>query len=94
MVAMARNWTGEDADDEAAWDWPGEDDKPEPGTLHIKPLYDLPDYALGPFAETDPWRNITAKPEPEPGPAARALAETYERYADELAEIEALRHGA
>lgn len=29
--------------------------------------------------------------EPGPGPAARALAETYERYAAELAEIEALR---
>ena len=28
---------------------------------------------------------------PEPGPAARALAATYERYADELAEIEAPR---
>jgi hypothetical protein len=29
--------------------------------------------------------------EPGPGPVARALAETYERYAAELAEIEALR---
>ncbi len=29
--------------------------------------------------------------EPEPGSAARALAATYERYAAELAEIEALR---
>jgi hypothetical protein len=68
-----------------------------PGTLTIRPLYDLPDYARGPFAETDPWRNIAATPKPapkpEPGPATRALAETCKRYAAELAEIEALRSG-
>jgi hypothetical protein len=68
--------------------WP--DDEPEPGSLTIKPLYELPDWAL---AETDPWRNTAAprKSAPESGPATRALAETYERYAAELAEIEDLR---
>jgi hypothetical protein len=84
MVAMERNWLDEDTDDE-----PGVD------ALSIRPLYELPDYARGPFAETDPWRNIaeTLKPtpQPEPGPATRGLAETYERYADELAAIEAIR---
>lgn len=30
---------------------------------------------------------------PEPDPAVRALAETYERYADELAAVEAVRRG-
>jgi hypothetical protein len=34
------------------------------------------------------------KMKPEPGPAARALAATYERYAAELAAIEAARSGA
>jgi hypothetical protein len=32
-----------------------------------------------------------ARQQPEPGPATRALAATYERYTDELAAIEAIR---
>ncbi len=83
---MERNWLDEDADDE-----------PGAGALSIRPLYELPDYARGPFAESDPWRNIAgtlkSAPQPEPGAAAQALAETYERYADQLAAIEALRGG-
>jgi hypothetical protein len=86
MVAMERNWLDQDTDDE-----PGAD------ALSIRPLYELPDYARGPSAESDPWQNIaeTSKsaPRPEPGAAAQALAETYERYADQLAAIEALRSG-
>ena len=34
------------------------------------------------------WPSVS---EPEAGPATRALAASYERYADELAAIEALR---
>ena len=38
-----------------------------------------------------PDPQVSPEPEPEPGPATRGLAETYERYADELAAIEAIR---
>jgi hypothetical protein len=66
-----------------ARDYPGDDVEDEAGTLTITPLTRLPDFAL---SATDPWRNIAATrkpaPKPEPGPATRALAETYERYAD------------
>jgi hypothetical protein len=48
-------------------------------------------------AEPGPALGRPPVPDTEPGPAERALAATYERYAAELAEIEALRsrqHGA
>jgi len=38
-----------------------------------------------------PDPQVSPEPEPEPGPATRGLAENYERYADELAAIEAIR---
>lgn len=43
----------------------------------------------------DPWTTMFGKPsaEPEPGDAEKALAASYERYASQLAEIEALRSG-
>jgi hypothetical protein len=58
---------------------PGE---PGPGILVITAITSLPP---GPRPPSGP------EPEPEPGPATHALAATYERYADELAAIEALR---
>jgi hypothetical protein len=41
--------------------------------------------------EPGPTPGRPAVSEPGPGPYSRALAATYERYAAELAEIEALR---
>jgi hypothetical protein len=69
-----------------AWDYDPDED--EADMLTITPLTRLPEFAL---AESDPWRAIVPAPEPEPGQAGRALAASYERYADELAAIEALR---
>jgi hypothetical protein len=42
--------------------------------------------------EPGPTPGRPTSPEPGPGPCTRALASTYERYADQLAEIEALRN--
>jgi hypothetical protein len=46
-------------------------------------------------AQADPWRSIVPIPaqEREVGAAAKALAASYERYADELAAIEEIRRG-
>jgi hypothetical protein len=43
-------------------------------------------------SEPGPTAGRPALSEPGPGPYTRALAATYERYAAELAEIEALRN--
>jgi hypothetical protein len=62
------------------------DDEPEdtePGMLIITAITGLPDPL--------PAARRPSVPEPEAGPATRALAKTYERYARELAAIEALR---
>jgi hypothetical protein len=43
----------------------------------------------------DPWTHlfVNPAPDPEPSDAEKALAASYERYAGQLAEIEALRAG-
>jgi hypothetical protein len=51
-----------------------------PGCGFIEDLLERADAESGP------------PPQPEPGPATRALAATYERYAEDLAAIEAVRN--
>jgi hypothetical protein len=67
-------------------------DEDEPGMLTIRPITRLADITPETPEEAAAWRNIAGlPPKREPGPATQALAASYERYADQLAAIEALR---
>jgi Domain of unknown function (DUF5710) len=69
-----------------------EPDEDEPGMLTIRPITRLADITPETPEVAAAWRNLAGlPPKREPGPATQALAASYERYADELAAIEALR---
>ena len=67
-------------------------DEDEPGMLTIRPITRLADITPETPEVAAAWRNIAElPPKREPGPATQTLAASYERYADQLAAIEALR---
>jgi hypothetical protein len=80
-----RMWPDEDCEDH-------EDARDVEGMLTITPITRLEDIIPETAEEAAAWRNIARQPaRREPSDPERALAASYEKYADQLAEIEALR---
>jgi hypothetical protein len=67
-------------------------DEDKPGMLTIRPITRLADITPETPEVAAAWPNIAGlPPRREPGPATQALAASYERYAGQLAAIEAFR---